>query len=76
MSDLFVKSFWLRNIPLYDFYNPKECVGECNKGTKYTRIVHNNNEIRLCFNCFKHKNEDLAEKYKINLELIKEIFTD
>jgi predicted GIY-YIG superfamily endonuclease len=76
LSDLFVKSFWLRNIPIYDFYNPQECVGECNRGTKYTRIVYNNNEIRLCFSCFKHKNEDLAEKYKINLELIKQIFAD
>jgi len=76
LKDLFKKSFWLRNIPIYDFYNPQECVGDCNRGADYTRITYNDNQINLCFSCFKHKNEELEEKYKINLQRIKEIFSD
>ena len=65
LKDLFKKSSWLKNIPLCDNIEPEVCIGGCNKGYIYSKILYSYKELNLCYDCFIDKNEELSKKYTI-----------
>jgi len=63
ICDLVDKSYWLKQISgcMYE-----QCIGGC--GKKYDEnntIRYSRKAINLCFDCFKNKNIELSNKYKI-----------
>lgn len=63
LTELFKKSYWLKNTPECDDYEPEICVGGCNKGYSYKKVSYSYKERNLCYDCFIDKNEELAKKY-------------
>jgi hypothetical protein len=63
MKELFKKSFWLKNVPVCENFEPTFCVGGCKKGYEYTKIIYDLKELNLCYDCFMNKNEELTKKY-------------
>lgn len=68
LKELFKKSFWLNNIPLYDVDEPEVCVGGCNNGYHYSKISYYYKERNLCYDCFINKNEELSKKFDNKIE--------
>lgn len=65
LKELFKKSSWLKNIPLWNNIEPEVCIGGCNKGYIYSKISYSYKELNLCYDCFIDKNEELSKKYTI-----------
>lgn len=63
LKELFKTSRWLKNVPISDYSNEDYCVGDCKKNNDYNRIVWNDEDRKLCINCFIDKNELLKNKY-------------
>jgi hypothetical protein len=68
LKELFKKSFWLNNIPIYDIDEPEICVGDCNNGYHYSKISYYYEERNLCYDCFIDKNEELSKKFGNKIE--------
>ena len=65
ISELMKSSFWLRNVPEFDKFNPTVCVGGCNKNhTNYSKISYGYLERSLCWNCFVNINDQLKLDYE------------
>ena len=65
ISYLMKSSFWLRNVPEFDRFNPTACVGGCHKtNTNYSKISYEYVERSLCWNCFVNVNDQLKSDYE------------
>jgi predicted GIY-YIG superfamily endonuclease len=70
LKTLFKKSFWLKDVELYNeskSYN--NCIGGCNWATRTNTITFNGQRRNLCYDCFINKNEELSKKYAIDNSL-------
>jgi hypothetical protein len=66
LNELFKTSYcWLKNIPKSDNNEPECCIGGCDKGFYYKKIIYSNKELDLCYDCFINKNKELANQYTI-----------
>ena len=60
-----ISSKWLKNVEIdHEDETDFECIS-C-FSTDYKNILHDNEKIRLCWNCFLTKNKELEIKYKNN----------
>jgi hypothetical protein len=69
LKELFKKSKWLQYVDINDDNYPYPCVGGCYRTTKSIKLSYMNAKRNLCFDCFITKNDDLAQKYKKNMNL-------
>lgn len=65
-KELFKKSFWLKNIEIEinddEDYGKNGCV-KCNECKLKNLLSFYDEKIRLCFNCFISKNDELSKEY-------------
>lgn len=62
IKELFLKSYWLENIEIYD--GKKGCIN-CSENRSEKLLVKHNNKLRLCLNCFINDNDELSEEYSL-----------
>jgi len=64
-KELMKNSFWLRNVPICNYdadagENDDECIECCRM---HNLITWSDNKIRLCYDCFVGRNDELSKKY-------------
>jgi len=65
IHELMKRSFWLRNVPVFDNKNPIGCVGGCHKNYEnYSKISYGYTERTLCWDCFVNINDQLKSDYE------------
>jgi len=69
IKELYKKSYhWLQNIEIYngiDDYDEDGCI-ECGESRLKQLLSRYDKKIRLCFDCFIKKNDELSKKYNHN----------
>jgi hypothetical protein len=64
-KELMKNSFWLRNVPICN-YDADACENEdeCSECCRvHNLITWSDNKIRLCYDCFVERNDELSKKY-------------
>ena len=64
-KELMKNSFWLRHVPICNYdsdagENDDECIECCRI---HNLITWSDNKIRLCYDCFVERNDELSNKY-------------